>query len=90
MLSAFELWKLFIEEHLTLDVKIAFRLQKHHCENISQKRIKNESCKCYLGNNEQKTMFLAVSQSAAHFEASIFLSARSGMPENCAPEKSGT
>ena len=67
MLTAFELWKLFIEKHLTLDVKTTFRLQKHHFENISQKHIKNESCKCYLGNNEQKTMFLVVSQSDAHF-----------------------
>ena len=60
--------QLFLEEHLILDIKTIFRLQKHHCENIKkQKHIKNESCKCYLGNDEQKAMFLVVSQSHMHF-----------------------
>ena len=29
--------------------------------------VKNESCKCYLGNKEQKAMFLVVSRSDVHF-----------------------
>ena len=59
--------QLFFEEHLILEVKTTFRLQKYHFESIWQKHIKNESCRCYLGNNKQKAMFLVVSQSDAHF-----------------------
>ena len=65
--DAFELWKLFFQEHLILDVKTTFRLQRPHCENFCWKHIKNESCKYYLGNKEQKAMFLVVSLSYVHF-----------------------
>ena len=62
--DVFEYWKLFFEKkHLILDVKTTFRLQKTHCENVWWKHIKNESCKYYLGNKEQKGMFLVVSWS---------------------------
>ena len=42
-------------------------IQKAHSENFWWKHIKNESCKCYLGNKEQKAMFLVVSRSNLHF-----------------------
>ena len=34
----------------------------------SWKSNKNESCKCYLGNKEQKSMFLVVSRSDVHID----------------------
>ena len=37
------------------------------CKNFQWKYIKNENHKSYLGNNEQKAMFLVVSWSDAHF-----------------------
>ena len=58
----------FLEENLILEVKTTFRLQKPHCENVWWKHIKNESWKCYLGNREQKLMFLVVSRSDVHFD----------------------
>ena len=41
--------------------------------------VKNEGCKCYLGNKEQKTMFLVVSRSDLQFgfEHLFFLRSRS-------------
>ena len=43
------------------------RLQNPHCENFWWKHIKSESCNYYLGNKEQKAMFLVVSESDVHF-----------------------
>ena len=62
------------EEHLILKVKTTFRLQKPRCEDFWWKHIKNESCKCYLGNKGQKAMFLAVPRSDEHvgFERPFF------------------
>ena len=48
--------------------KASLRIKKH---------IKNENCKCYLGNKEHKARFLAVSQLNVRvgFEHSFFLRA---------------
>ena len=35
-IDKFELWKLFFQKHLSLDVKTTFRLQKPHCENCEK------------------------------------------------------
>ena len=61
-----------------LEVKATFRLQKPHCKNFWWKHIKNVSTKCYLGNKEQKAVFLVVPRSDVHFDFGT-----------CAPEKSG-
>ena len=58
---------LFFEVHLILDVKTTFRLQKACCEHFWWKHIKNEGCKCYLVNKEEKAMFLVVSQLDVYF-----------------------
>ena len=55
------------QDHVILDVKTTFRLQKPHCENFWWKHIKNERCKCFVGNKEQKAMFLVVSRSNLDF-----------------------
>ena len=60
-------WKLVFEGHPILDAKATFKLQKPHCKNFWWKHIKNESCKCYLGNKEQNSTLLVVSQSHVHF-----------------------
>ena len=60
--DAFELWKLFFEAHLIIDAKTTFRIQKPHCVTFWWKHIKNESCKWYLDNKEQKAVFLVVSR----------------------------
>ena len=52
-MDAFELWKLFFQEHLILGVKNVQTLQKPHWKNFWWKHIENESYKCYLGNKEQ-------------------------------------
>ena len=86
-MNACTLWKLFFEKHLILDVKTTLRLQKPHCGNFWWKHIKNESCKCYLGNKEQKAMFLVVSWSEVHFsfERTFFCVPDGGHPKNRAP-----
>ena len=56
---ASEVRKLFFEAHLIFNIKTKLSLQKRH--------IKNESCKSYLGNREQKAIFLVVPQSDVHF-----------------------
>ena len=78
-MDAFELWKFFFQEPHALEVKTTFRPQKPHCEKVWWKHIKNERCKCYLCNKEQKAKFLVVSRSHVHFgfEHSLFLRARS-------------
>ena len=66
--DVFELWKLFFKKYLILDVKTTFRLKKSHiAKNFWWKQVKNESRKCYLGNKEQKAIFLVVSRSDVHF-----------------------
>ena len=65
--NAFELWKFFFQEHLILDIKTTFRLQKPHCKYFWWKHIKNENCKCYLGNKNQNAMLLVLSRSDVHF-----------------------
>ena len=50
------LWEAFI-----LDFKTTFKLQKPHFLNFSWKNVKNENCKWYLDNKEQKAVFLVVS-----------------------------
>ena len=77
--NAFELWKFFFQEHLILDIKTTFRLQKPHCKYFWWKHIKNENCKCYLGNKDQNAMLLVLSRSDVHFGFEHpFLCARSG------------
>ena len=56
-MDASEVWELFF-----LDI------QKPHCKNFWWNHNKNESCKAYLGNKEQKLLFLGVSQSDAYIE----------------------
>ena len=58
--DAFALRKLFSEKNLILDVKTALRLQKPYCLNFWWKHIKNESCKWYLDNKEQKAVLCCV------------------------------
>ena len=50
------LWEAFI-----LDFKTTFKLQKPRFLNVSWKNVKNENCKWYLDNKEQKAVFLVVS-----------------------------
>ena len=58
----------YSSEHLRLlDVKTTFRLQKSCYEDFWCKHFKNQSCKCYLGNKEQISMFLVVSRSYVLF-----------------------
>ena len=61
-------WILKIVFEEVLDVKTTFRLKKSHiAKNFWWKQVKNESRKCYLGNKEQKAIFLVVSRSDLHF-----------------------
>ena len=61
-------WILKIVFEEVLDVKTTFRLKKSHiAKNFWWKQVKNESRKCYLGNKEQKAIFLVVSRSDVHF-----------------------
>ena len=81
---------MLFQEHLILDVKTTFRLQKLNCKNFWRKHIRNESFKCYLGNKEQKAMFLVVFRSDVHFGflAPIFLRPILLVrPKNRAPRK---
>ena len=55
------LLSVFFEAHLIIDVRITFKQQKSHWVNFWWKHIKKESSKGYLGNKEQKAMFLVVS-----------------------------
>ena len=52
---------MFFKAPLILDVKTTFKQQKSHCVNFRWKHIKKESCKGYLGDKEQKAIFLVVS-----------------------------
>ena len=73
--------KLFFQQHIILDFKTTFRLQKPHWESFLRKTINNESFKCYLFNKEQKAMFLVVSRSEVYFGFEH--------PFFCVPKKSG-
>ena len=76
--DAFELWKFFFQEHLILDIKTTFRLQKPYFENFWCKHIESESYKWYLVNKEQKAMLLVILiWRAIWFRAHSFLRARS-------------
>ena len=66
--DASEVWKLFFETHLILNIQTTFTLQKAHWKNFWWNYNKNESCKPYLGNKEQKLLFLVVSQLDLHIE----------------------
>ena len=69
--------------HLILDIQITLTLQRSHCKDFWWNYTKNESCKPYLGNREQKWLFLVVSLSDVHTDfdfARLFF---------CATEKLG-
>ena len=53
------------EKHLTLDVKKNTQTTKASLQKLLD--IKNEVCKRYLDNKEQKAMFLVASQSDVQF-----------------------
>ena len=78
-MGAFVLSKFFLEKHLILENNT--RATKALLRKLLD--IKNEDCKCYLGNKEQKAMILVVSRSDVQFvcEHSFFLRARSGAPK---------
>ena len=50
-----------------LDIKTTIRMQKTHYKNFWWEHIKNKSYKSFLGNREQKAVFLVVSQLVVHF-----------------------
>ena len=50
--------RLFFEMNLILDIQTKFMLQKPRCKNFWWNYNKNESCKPYFGNKEQKLLFL--------------------------------
>ena len=61
--NASDVWELFFETHLILDIQITFTLCKGTIAKTFKKNCnKNESLKPYLGNKEQKLLFLVVSQ----------------------------
>ena len=62
MMDASEVWELFFQTHLILDIQTTLSLQKPYCKNFWWNYNKNESCKCYLGNKEQKWMLPVVSR----------------------------
>ena len=66
-MDASEVWKLFFETRLILDIKTIIRLQKTHRKFFWWKNIKNESRKSNLDNEEYKAMFSVVFWSDAHF-----------------------
>ena len=53
--------------HENCSLRRIFGLEKPHYEKFWSNLIKNESCKCYLGNKEQRAMFLVVSRLNLHF-----------------------
>ena len=54
--------------HLILDVKTMFGLQNLIAKTSSGNTLKMKALsKCYLGNKEQREMFLVVSRSNVHF-----------------------
>ena len=83
-MDASEVWKLFFETHLILDIRATFTLKNPNCKNFWWNYNKSESYKPYLGNKEQKLMFLVVCQSDVHIEFDFvspfffFFRARSG------------
>ena len=61
--NASNVWELFFETHLILDIQITFTLCKGTIAKTFKKNCnKNESLKPYLGNKEQKLLFLVASQ----------------------------
>ena len=82
-MDTFESWKLFFEADLIKDVKTAFRLRNPHGVNFWWKHIKNESCKWYLNNKEQKAVFLVVSRTRTLVLSARFLVC----PKSRAPRK---
>ena len=92
-MDAPDVWKLFFETHLILDIQTKFPMQKPHCKILWWNYNENESCKSYLSSKEQKLLFLVVSQSEVQinfdFALPFFLSPRSGRKLNRAPKKSG-
>ena len=67
-MDASEVWMLFFETHLILDIRATFTLKNPNCKNFWWNYNKSESYKPYLGNKEQKLMFLVVCQSDVHIE----------------------
>ena len=62
-----EVWKLFLDSHLILDIQITFTLQTSHFQSFWWKHIENENYKSYLVNRKQKTMLLLVFRLDAHY-----------------------
>ena len=62
-MDASKVWELFFETHFILAIQATFTLQKRYCKTFWWNNNKNESWKPYLGNREQKLLFLVVSQS---------------------------
>ena len=66
---ALDVWELFFEKHLILDIQTTFTICKSFiAKNFWWNYNKNESFKPYFGTKEQKLFFLVVSQSDLRFE----------------------
>ena len=76
-----------------LDIQTTLTQQKPHCKNSWWNYNKNESCKPYLGNKEQKWLLLVVSLSDLHinyyFACTLFLACPIGHANKMRAQKIG-
>ena len=68
-----------------LDIKTTLTQQKPHCKNYWWNYNKNESFKPYLGNKEQKWLFLVVFLSDVHINYYFARTLFFGMPNRACP-----
>ena len=52
-MDASDLWELFFETHVILDIQTTLALQKPHCKNFWWNYSENEKCKPYLGKKKK-------------------------------------
>ena len=67
-MDASKVWELFFETHFILAIEATFTPQKPYCKNFWWNYNKNENWRSYLGNREQRLLFLVVSQSDIYNE----------------------
>ena len=84
---ALDVWELFFEKHLILDIQTTFTICKSFiAKNFWWNYNKNESFKPYFGTKEQKLFFLVVSQSDLRFEFDfanpVFFANKIARPKN--------
>ena len=98
--NASDVWELFFETHLILDIQITFTLCKGTIAKTFKKNCnKKKSLKPYLGNKERKFLFLVVSQLGLgidfvfarplFFFNFVFLQAREGAQMKLRTRKTG-